>query len=201
MSPSRARRLPDKIEHRKLSELIPYARNARAHSPAQVEEIAASIKRFGFVNPVLVGEDGVIIAGHGRVLGAARAKLTEAPVIVLTGLSESERRALALADNRIALNSSWDAEMLRLELEAIQDAGDPLAGLGFADDELEAILGDLGEDAPEVKEIDTGPVEDRFWISIRGPLADQAVVLQRLTEAMKDLGEVAIELGTIAVDF
>src|ERR1019366_7086293 len=94
------------IERWPLDKLIPYARNARTHSDAQVAQIAASIKEFGFVNPILAGTDCVIIAGHGRLLAARKLGMTEVPVIVLDGLTENQRRALVLADNKLALNAS-----------------------------------------------------------------------------------------------
>jgi ParB-like chromosome segregation protein Spo0J len=96
--------------------LIPYARNARTHSEAQVAEIAGSIRTFGFSNPILVSEAGDIIAGRGRLAAARKLGLAEVPVVVLRGLTDFERRQLVLADNRIALNAGWDAEMLSLEL-------------------------------------------------------------------------------------
>src|SRR5882757_9117136 len=102
------------LEYWPLDRLIPYARNARTHSPAQVAEIAGSIRAFGFSNPILVGEGADIIAGHGRLAAARRLGLTEAPVIVLRGLTEVQRRQLAIADNRIAMNAGWDSEMLSL---------------------------------------------------------------------------------------
>ncbi len=96
------------IELWPVNHFIPYARNARTHSDGQVAQIAASIKEFGFVNPILAGPDRVVIAGHARLLAARKLGLTEAPVIVLDGLSENQRRALVLADNKLALNAGWD---------------------------------------------------------------------------------------------
>jgi len=129
-----------KIEHWALDRFIPYARNARTHSDEQVAQIAASIKEFGFVNPILVGPDGVIIAGHARLLAARKRGLTEVPVIVLDGLTENQRRALVIADNKLALNAGWHEEMLRLEIEALRDAEYDLDLLGFEDDELRLLL-------------------------------------------------------------
>lgn len=192
-------RRPIAIEYRKIASLVPYVRNARTHSPEQVDQIAGSISRFGFVNPVLVGaEDGVLIAGHGRILAARKLGIEDVPTISVAGLSEPQRRALALADNRIALNSGWDAELLRSELEALAEANESTVGLGFDDDEL-AKLFDEGE-ALKVEAIETGHVEDRFWISIRGPLEQQAYALKRLQEVMGELPEVEVEMGTTAVD-
>jgi ParB-like chromosome segregation protein Spo0J len=91
-----------------VAALVPYAENARTHSPAQVAQIAASIAEFGFVNPVLVGDDGVLVAGHGRVMAARKLGLNDAPVIVLSHLTPTQRRALMIADNQIATNAGWN---------------------------------------------------------------------------------------------
>lgn len=170
------------------------ATNARTHSDRQVAQIAASIERFGFANPVLARVDGAIVAGHGRVLAALKLGLAAIPVIVLEHLTEAAARALALADNRIALESGWDAELLRAELEALDE--DPLQ-LGFAGDEIAKLFA-----APEtiaVTETSVEPVQDRFWISVRGPLADQAQALQRLADLMGAMPAVEVEIGTTAI--
>src|SRR4051794_11311253 len=104
-----------RLESWPVDRFIPSARNARTHSHAQVAEIAGSIRAFGFSNPILVGEDGDIIAGHGRLAAARQLGLSEVPVIVLNGLTELQRRQLMLADNRISLNAGWDLQMLHLE--------------------------------------------------------------------------------------
>jgi DNA modification methylase len=129
-----------KVERWALERLIPFANNARTHSDAQIAEIASSIAAFGFVNPILVGPDRVIIAGHARVLAARRLDLIEVPVIVLDHLSPSQRRALVIADNRLALNAGWDEEMLALELAALREEDFNLDLLGFEDDELARLL-------------------------------------------------------------
>src|ERR1700744_1365746 len=131
---------PLSIERWPLDRLIPYARNARTHSDDQVAQIAASIKKFGFANPILVGPDRVIIAGHARLMAARKLGLSEAPVIVVEGLNENQRRALALADNRLPLEAGWDEEMLRLEIEALKNADYDLDLIGFDDDELRSLL-------------------------------------------------------------
>ena len=100
----------DKVERWSIDRLIPYARNARTHSDAQIAQIAGSIREFGFTNPVLIDEKGGIIAGHGRVLGARQLDMTQVPTITLTGLSEAQRRAYVIADNKLALNAGWDPE-------------------------------------------------------------------------------------------
>jgi DNA modification methylase len=123
-----------------VEKLIPYARNARTHSAEQVAQIAASIAEFGFVNPVLIGPDNVIIAGHARLLAARKLGMTEVPVIVLEHLTETQRRALVLADNRLALNAGWDEEMLRVELASLEQDEFNLDLIGFSSEELEALL-------------------------------------------------------------
>lgn len=100
------------VEYRPLDTLVPYARNAGTHSDAQIAEIAGSIRQFGFTNPALIGEDGRLIAGHGRVLAARKLGMETVPTIVLSGLSETQRRALIIADNRIAINARWDEQLL-----------------------------------------------------------------------------------------
>jgi ParB-like chromosome segregation protein Spo0J len=111
------------IAWRPLGELIPYARNPRTHSDALVTQIAASIREFGWTNPVLVDGENGIIAGHGRVLAARKLGLERVPVIELTHMSEAQRRAYVLADNQLALNAGWDDELLRLELADLHELG------------------------------------------------------------------------------
>lgn len=143
------------VAYRPLDSLVPYARNARTHSEAQVAEIAGSIREFGFVNPVLIAEDGTLIAGHGRVLAARLLGMETVPAITLAGLSDTQRRALVLADNRIALNAGWDEALLALELGDLKDAGVDLGIMGFEDGELDRLLAgtedaDQGSTAPVV---------------------------------------------------
>ena len=140
--------LADKIEQWPTAKLVPYARNARTHSDAQVAQIAASIAEFGFTNPILAGSDGVIVAGHGRLAAAQKLGLDAVPVVVLDHLTPTQRRALVIADNRIAENAGWDEELLRVELDGLQDEGFDLALTGFGDEE---ILGLLGSAVAEVE--------------------------------------------------
>ncbi|WP_303678888.1 site-specific DNA-methyltransferase [Ralstonia mannitolilytica] len=153
--------LADKIEQWPTAKLVPYARNARTHSDAQVAQIAASIAEFGFTNPILAGSDGVIVAGHGRLAAAQKLGLEMVPVVVLDHLTPTQRRALVIADNRIAENAGWDDELLRIELEALQDEGFDLDLTGFDADALAELLagdepdgeGETDDDAvPEVSE-------------------------------------------------
>ena len=134
----------NKIEWQSVEKLIPYAKNARTHSDEQVAQIAGSIKEFGFNNPVLVDKDNSIIAGHGRVMAARKLNMDKVPVVILNHLTESQRKAYVLADNRIALNSGWDTSMLSLELQDLKDDID-LSLLGFDPDELNALLNPIEE--------------------------------------------------------
>lgn len=123
--------MPDQLERRPISELVPYARNARTHSDAQIAQLRASIREFGFINPVLIDAAGNIIAGHGRVLAAQAEGMTEVPCVLVEHLSDAQRRAYILADNRLAEMSGWDGEMLAVELGEIQTSGLDLELTGF----------------------------------------------------------------------
>ena len=142
----------------KVADLIPYARNSRTHSDAQVAQIAASIREFGFTNPVLVDGANGVIAGHGRILAARKLGMDTVPVIELAHLSEAQKRAYVIADNKLALNAGWDDEMLRVEISELTDSGFDVSLLGFSDQELaligpEQVDGLTDEDAvPEVPE-------------------------------------------------
>ena len=138
-----------KIEYRKVSELLPYARNARTHSDEQVSQLAASIKEFGFNNPVAVDGEGMILCGHGRVMAAQKLGLKEVPTVCLSHLSHTQVKAYILADNKLALNAGWDNDMLKVELEDLKDLDFDLNLTGFSDDELKDIL---VEDPTEVQE-------------------------------------------------
>ena len=153
--------LADKIALWPTDKLIPYARNARTHSDAQVAQIAASIAEFGWTNPILAGSDGVIVAGHGRLAAAQKLGLASVPVVVLDHLTATQRRALVIADNRIAENAEWDDAMLRVELADLQGEGFDLDLTGFDADALAELMageepvndGQTDEDAvPEVGE-------------------------------------------------
>ena len=125
---------------RKVGDLIPYVNNSRTHSDDQVAQIAASIKEFGWTNPILVDGDNSIIAGHGRLMAARKLKMDEVPTIELDYLTDVQRKALIIADNKLALNSDWDVGLLSLELEELQGLDFDLALTGFSDDELAKLL-------------------------------------------------------------
>lgn len=143
----------NQIELLLVSSLIPYARNSRTHSEEQVTQIAASIREFGFTNPVLIDSSGTIIAGHGRVMAAKKVGLAEVPCLRLQHLSPSQIRAYVIADNKLALNAGWDDEMLKAELLTLQEEGFNTDLTGFSDDELNALLN------PEIIEGQTDPDE------------------------------------------
>jgi len=132
-----------KIEQRSVAKLIPYASNSRTHSDAQVAQIAASIKEFGWTNPILVSGDNSIIAGHGRLMAARKLDMQEVPVIVLDHLSKAQQRALVIADNQLALNAGWDTDMLKAEIADLNLDGFNLDILGFSDAELKEFLDDI----------------------------------------------------------
>jgi hypothetical protein len=164
-------RMAKHIEMWLVDKLIPWARNPRTHSDAQVAQIAASIAEFGFNNPILIDTQAGIIAGHGRLLAARKLGLTEVPVIVLDHLSEAQKRAYVIADNKLAENAGWDDEMFRIEIEALQDESFDVSLLGFEDEELarllaaqDAVEGLTDEDAvPELPETPTSRARD-LWV-------------------------------------
>ena len=147
----------DKVERRAIKKLIPYARNARTHSDEQVAQIAASMREWGWTNPILIDEAGGIIAGHGRVLAARVLGLSDAPCMVATGWSEGQKRAYVLADNKLALNAGWDAEMLSLEIKGIADLGFDMTLAGFGEDELAALSADKTEGLTDPDDVPDAP--------------------------------------------
>jgi len=129
-----------KIDIRNVSDLIPFARNSRTHSDEQVAQIAASIREFGFTNPILTDGDSGIIAGHGRLQAARKLGLAQVPTIALSGLTDAQKRAYVIADNKLALNAGWDAELLSSEIAGLGEDGFDLALLGFDERELGNLL-------------------------------------------------------------
>lgn len=131
----------DAIVHRAVESLIPYARNARTHSDAQIAQIAASIREFGFTSAVLVDEHGTIIAGHGRVLAARQLGMPTVPTVCVSGWSDARRRAYIIADNKLALNAGWDHELLAVELDELREMGFDMELTGFEAHELNELIG------------------------------------------------------------
>jgi DNA modification methylase len=158
-----------KHEIRKTTDLIPYINNSRTHSDEQVNQVAASIKEFGFTSPVLIDEDGGLIAGHGRVMAAKKLKLDEVPCIILKGLTEAQKKAYIIADNQLPLNAGWDLDKLKLEVETLQELDFDIDVLGFDDEFLDGLLDvqiDEGltdeDEVPEAPEVPVSVLGD-IW--------------------------------------
>lgn len=139
---------PIKIEQRKIADLVPFARNSRTHSDEQVAQIAASIREFGWTNPLLIDGKNTIIAGHGRLLAARKLDMQEVPAIVLDHLSEAQKRALVIADNKLALNAGWDFDLLESELQGLAEDDFDLSLIGFDEVELAQFLASGDETDP-----------------------------------------------------
>jgi DNA modification methylase len=160
------------IEYLDATDITPFARNSRTHSDEQVAQVAASIKEFGWTNPILIDETSTIIAGHGRLMAAQRLGLSEVPTIRLEGLTDAQKRAYVIADNKLALNAGWDEEMLAIEIGDLLEQGFDLDLTGFGEDEIDALLADVNkvdegltdEDAvPELPEAPTSKLGD-VWL-------------------------------------
>jgi ParB-like chromosome segregation protein Spo0J len=169
----------DRVERRPIAALIPYARNARTHSDAQVAQIAASIREWGWTVPVLVDEADGIIAGHGRVLAARKLGLAEVPVMVAAGWSEVQRRAYVLADNKLALNAGWDTALLAGELKGLAELGFDACLTGFSADELAALFAERNPGLTDPDAVPETPLEpvtvpDDVWILGRHRIAAAA---------------------------
>ena len=148
----------DKVERRKVADLIPYIRNSRTHSDVQVSQIAASIKEWGWTVPVLIEADGGLIAGHGRILAAQKLGIEDVPCMIAEGWSEAQKRAYIIADNKLALNAGWDDDALKIELAELGDLDFDLTLTGFDDDEM-AQLFDEPDFAPGT-EHDQGKLDE-----------------------------------------
>lgn len=163
--------------------LIPYARNSRTHSAEQVAQIAASIKEFGFLNPIIIDGDNGIIAGHGRVMAAQKLGMETVPVIEASHLTDAQRRAYIIADNRLALDAGWDEEMLRIEFAELESLGFDLELTGFTLDEIGALDfdSDCEIDMPVLKDGDKEPYQQRTFTlhDEQAAIVDDAVTLAR----------------------
>jgi DNA modification methylase len=157
----------DRVERKPVDALVPYAKNARTHSEEQVAQIAASIERYGFTVPVLMAEDGGIIAGHGRVMAAKRLGLTDVPAMTAEGWSDAERQAYRLVDNKLGLNAGWDEALLRTEFAELEGLGFDLGQLGFSPPELASIRDTLATGLTDPDEAPPAPVEP---VATRGDL-------------------------------
>ena len=173
------------IEMMAVADLVPYARNSRTHDDAQVAQIAASIREFGFTNPVLIDADGGIIAGHGRVLAARKLKLEQVPCIMLDHLTDTQRRAYVIADNALALNSSWNSELLQLELDDLKLDGFDLDLLGLdAPPDVDAL-----DDMPSLPDGEKEPFQQKTFTlhDEQAAIVDDAITLAR-TSPLADTG-------------
>lgn len=173
----------DNVERRKVEELIPYARNSRTHSDEQVAQIAASMKEWGWTNPVLIDEEGGIIAGHGRILAANKLGIKEVPCMTAVGWTEAQKKAYILADNQLALNAGWDTDLLKVELGELDDLDFDLDLIGFDEDVLANLLNDPDEgltDPDDVPEAPVNPVtvEGDVWV-----LGDHRIICGDSTSA------------------
>jgi len=156
----------DKVERRKVADLVPYARNSRTHSDEQVGQIAASIKEWGWTVPVLIEPDGGLIAGHGRILAAQKLGLTDVPCMVAEGWTDAQRRAYIIADNKLALNAGWDDAMLKVELQDLGDLDFDLTLTGFDLDEMAILFDDLPE--PDATEYEA--LSENYSRKIKAPI-------------------------------
>jgi len=154
------------VNYKKIKDLIPYVNNSRTHSVEQVQQIAASITEFGFTNPILLDEDNSIVAGHGRLMGANLLNMNEVPTITLTGLSKAQKKAYVIADNKLALNSGWDEDILQLELAELGELNFDYSNLGFDFDFDIDSIDDEAEYKPDLPSGDREPIRNMtFTIS------------------------------------
>lgn len=159
-----------KIIMKPVDALIPYANNARTHSSTQIDKLCASLREFGFVNPVLVdGQDG-IIAGHGRVMAAKKAGMISVPTLLIDNLTDAQKRAYILADNKLALDAGWDESLLRLEMLDLQQLGYDIGLSGFDSAEIDALLADIEDESPGLTDKDAAPDPPENQTSIPGDL-------------------------------
>ena len=170
-------------EYRKTSDLIPYAMNSRTHSDEQVSQIAASLREFGFTNPVLIDEKCGVIAGHGRIQAAKKIGLDEVPCIVIEGLTEAQKKAYVISDNSIALNSGWNLENLRLEIESLKEMDFDIDLIGFDDEFLSSLTFDHDSEVemPVLADGDKEPFQQKTFTlhDEQASIVDDAVTLAR----------------------
>lgn len=197
------------VVSRKVDEIVPYARNPRTHSENQIQQIAASVREFGWTSPLLIDEHNGLIAGHGRLMAAKLLAMAEVPCIVLEGLTDTQKRALVIADNRLALNAGWDDDLLAAELRDLADADLDLDLLGFEDFELDRYLnadGVADDASSEWQGMPEFRHEDKTaWRSVYVHFKDQAaleqfakLVGQKLTESTKYIWYPQAEIETAA---
>jgi len=178
------------IVYKNTDELIPFVNNSRTHSDEQVNQIASSIREFGFTNPILLDGDDGIIAGHGRLQAARLLGLDEVPTIRLDGLDELQKRAYVIADNKLALNASWDMDLLQIEISNLQNKDFDLSLLGFNEEELVSLLKPINEiDMPDLPDGDKEPFQQKTFTlhDEQANIVDNAIMLAR-TNPLVDTG-------------
>jgi ParB-like chromosome segregation protein Spo0J len=176
------------IEQLKVGDLIPYVNNSRTHSDEQVMQVASSIKEFGFTNPILIDDDGGIIAGHGRLMAAKKLGLDEVPCIRLGHLSEAQRKAYVIADNQLALNSGWDLDSLRVEIERLDELDFDMGLLGFDADVITKLL-DIEAELPELPDGDRDPFQQKtFTLHDEQAAVIDDAILKAKTSPLIDTG-------------
>lgn len=184
-----------KFDMRKVDDLIPYARNARTHSPEQIAKLAGSIREFGFINPVIISSDGGILAGHGRVMAAQKLKMDEVPCIEESHLTDAQRRAYILADNRLALDAGWDDELLKVEIKELSDLDFDLSLTGFDEEELNRYInGVMEESISESTDDNTTPYDGTsFGVPIqyeptgRDVSLDECCDIEKYSQMVKEI--------------
>ena len=176
------------VEQLKVRDLIPYVNNSRTHSDEQVMQVASSIKEFGFTNPILIDDDGGIIAGHGRLMAAKKLGLDEVPCIRLGHLSEAQRKAYVIADNQLALNSGWDLDSLRVEIERLDELDFDMGLLGFDADVITKLL-DIEAELPELPDGDRDPFQQKtFTLHDEQAAVIDDAILKAKTSPLIDTG-------------
>jgi hypothetical protein len=169
------------IINKSVTELIPYARNSRTHSDEQVSQIMASIKEFGFTNPILTDGDNGIIAGHGRLMAAQRLGISEVPTIELSHLTDAQKKAYIIADNKLALNSGWDEDMLKIELSELDEIGYDYSALGF---DFDIDIEEMNDEdfSDKNKEIDINSYEDTMELKFKLSFSQYEEAREKLKE-------------------
>jgi hypothetical protein len=207
------------IVNKKAADLIPYANNTRTHSDKQVMQIASSIKEFGFTNPVLIDQDGGIIAGHGRVMAAVKLKMDEVPCIELSHLTKAQKKAYIIADNKLALNAGWDEDLLKLEIQNLIDEKCDISILGFDENELAKLFNideeiekeDGTEGFTETLEMENNYIVLKFnndvdWLQAQTVFGIKSVVCLStrkdgfVTDGMKRIGVGRVVDGALAIN-
>ena len=153
-----------------IDKLIPYINNARTHSPEQINKLRASLREFGFINPVIIDKDFNVIAGHGRIMAAKEEGIKEVPCVLVDYLTEAQKKAYILADNRMAMDAGWDEELLRVEIEALQAEDFNIGLTGFEGAELEALFGDNTGSEAEDDDFDLTAALEKASFAERGDI-------------------------------